>query len=76
MAWTVYGCIVSQYHDIDTPINVPGMPTDPAMNSYINDYFGFEMDFMGPVAAVLVGFCVFFAFLYAIFLRALNFQMR
>ncbi|PWA46848.1 plant PDR ABC transporter associated [Artemisia annua] len=76
MAWTVYGCIVSQYHDIDTPIQVPGMSPNPAMNSYINDYFGFEMDFMGPVAAVLVGFGVFFAFLYAIFLRTLNFQMR
>ncbi|PWA81546.1 plant PDR ABC transporter associated [Artemisia annua] len=76
MAWTVYGAIVSQYHDIDTPIAVLGMENSPALNAYINDYFGFELDFMGPVAAVLVGFCVFFAFLYAIFLRALNFQMR
>ncbi|GJY22822.1 ABC transporter G family member 35-like protein, partial [Tanacetum coccineum] len=53
MAWTVYGAIVSQYHDIDTPITVPGMENDPAMNWYIKDYFGFELDFMGPVAAVL-----------------------
>ncbi|CAI9281129.1 unnamed protein product [Lactuca saligna] len=76
MAWTVYGCIVSQYHDVTNTIKVPGMETDPTLTWYIKDYYGFEMDFMGPVAAVLVGFCVLFAFLYASFLRTLNFQMR
>ncbi|GKC54080.1 ABC transporter G family member 35-like protein, partial [Tanacetum coccineum] len=76
MAWTVYGCIVSQYHDADDTLVVPGMSYDPTIKWFINDYYGFEMDFMGPVAAVLVGFCVFFAFLYAFFLRKLNFQMR
>ncbi|GKE56567.1 hypothetical protein Tco_1495752 [Tanacetum coccineum] len=35
MAWNVYGTIVSQYHDIDTPITVPGMANDPAMNCWI-----------------------------------------
>ncbi|CAH1419396.1 unnamed protein product [Lactuca virosa] len=76
MAWTVYGCIISQYHDVTNTIKVPGMETDPTLTWYIKDYYGFEMDFMGPVAAVLVGFCVLFAFLYASFLRTLNFQMR
>ncbi|KAI3521518.1 hypothetical protein L1887_10988 [Cichorium endivia] len=76
MAWTVYGCIVSQYHDETNTIVVPGMETNPIMTDYIKDYYGFEMDFMGPVAAVLIGFCVFFAVLYATFLRTLNFQMR
>ncbi|KAD4889306.1 hypothetical protein E3N88_21379 [Mikania micrantha] len=76
MAWTVYGCIVSQYHDANHEIIVPGMTTNPSMTGYIKDYYGFELDFMGPVAAVLVGFCVFFALLYATFLRTLNFQMR
>ncbi|KAM0032051.1 putative ABC-type xenobiotic transporter [Helianthus debilis subsp. tardiflorus] len=76
MAWTVYGCIVSQYHDANHEIIVPGMTYNPTMTAYIKDYYGFELDFMGPVAAVLVGFCVFFALLYATFLRTLNFQMR
>ncbi|KAJ9568579.1 hypothetical protein OSB04_004545 [Centaurea solstitialis] len=76
MAWTVYVCIVSQYHDADNPIFVPGMEMNPPMTWFIKDYYGFELDFMGPVAAVLIGFCVFFAFLYAICLRTLNFQMR
>ncbi|XP_023759511.1 ABC transporter G family member 35 isoform X1 [Lactuca sativa] len=76
MAWTVYGCIVSQYHDSTDTIMVPGMEQGPLLTSYIKDYYGFELDFMGPVAAVLIGFCVFFAFLYATFLRTLNFQIR
>nr|XP_043617466.1 ABC transporter G family member 29-like [Erigeron canadensis] len=76
MAWTVYGSIVSQYHDVDNPIVVPGMATNPPMSDFIHDYFGFEMDFMGPVAAVLVAFCAFYAVSYAVFLRTLNFQMR
>ncbi|KAD2806245.1 hypothetical protein E3N88_39622 [Mikania micrantha] len=76
MAWTVYGCIVSQYHDANQEIIVPGQTPNPIMSEFIKDYYGFELDFMGPVAAVLVGFCVFFALLYAFFLRTLNFQMR
>ncbi|KAJ0819535.1 putative ABC-type xenobiotic transporter [Helianthus annuus] len=76
MAWTVYGCIVSQYHDANNEIFVLGQTGNTTMAAFINDYYGFELDFMGPVAAVLVGFCVFFALLYAFFLRTLNFQMR
>lgn len=76
IAWTTYGFIVSQYHDVDHPITVPGMSYEPAMNSYIEHYYGYKLDFMGPVAAVLVGFCVLFAFIYGFCLRTLNFQVR
>ncbi|XP_071711095.1 ABC transporter G family member 36-like [Rutidosis leptorrhynchoides] len=76
LAWTVYGCIVSQYGDVETTITVPGTSPDPTIKSYIKDHFGYEPDFMAPVAIVLVGFCVFFAFMYAYCLKKLNFQMR
>ncbi|KAJ0713454.1 putative ABC-type ferric hydroxamate transporter [Helianthus annuus] len=76
IAWTVYGFIISQYHDVENTITVPGMSYDPPMNWYIKDHFGFRLDFMGPVAAVLVGFCLLFAFIYAFCLRTLNFQVR
>nr|XP_043614573.1 ABC transporter G family member 35-like [Erigeron canadensis] len=76
LAWTVYGFIVSQYHDIEDTITVPWMSYDPPMNSYIKDHYGYRLDFMGPVAAVLIGFCFLFAFVYALCLRILNFQMR
>lgn len=75
MAWTVYGLITSQYGDVDDLIKIPGgNPT--SIKQYIDDYFGYKNDFMGVVAAVLVGFAVFFAFLYAHCIRTLNFQNR
>ncbi|XP_031255754.1 ABC transporter G family member 29-like [Pistacia vera] len=76
VAWTVYGLIVSQYGDVEDLIRVPGMETRPSIKWYIEDHFGFDPDFMGPVAAVLVGFTVFFAFTFAYSIKTLNFQTR
>ncbi|KAM0032056.1 putative ABC-type sulfate transporter [Helianthus debilis subsp. tardiflorus] len=76
LAWTVYGFMISQYHDVENKIMVPGMAYEPPMNSYIEDHYGYRSDFMGPVAAVLIGFCLLFAFVFALCLRILNFQMR
>ncbi|XP_058115189.1 ABC transporter G family member 42-like isoform X2 [Magnolia sinica] len=75
VAWTVYGLIVSQYGDLENTIQVPGGTTMP-IKSYIEDHFGYKNDFMGPVAAVLVGFTVFFAFMFAYCIKILNFQQR
>ncbi|KAJ4718044.1 Pleiotropic drug resistance ABC transporter [Melia azedarach] len=76
VAWTVYGLIVSQYGDVDSPIRITGTTQTVSVKSYIEDQFGYEPDFMGPVAAVLVGFTVFFAFMFAYCIKTLNFQMR
>lgn len=76
VAWTVYGLIVSQYGDVEDSIRVPGMAQKPTVKAYIEDHFGYEPDFMGPVAAVLVAFTVFFAFMFAFCIKRLNFQTR
>ncbi|GLU22293.1 hypothetical protein SLE2022_383810 [Rubroshorea leprosula] len=76
VAWTVYGLIVSQYGDVEKTIRVPGITSDPSIKSYIENQFGYDPNFMGPIAAVLVGFTVFFAFMYAYCIKTLNFQMR
>lgn len=76
VAWTVYGLIVSQYRDVTIGISVPGETNRIAINQYIEDHYGFKQDFMGPVAAVLVAFTVFFAFVFAFCIKALNFQTR
>ncbi|XP_071741164.1 ABC transporter G family member 35-like [Rutidosis leptorrhynchoides] len=76
VAWSTYGFIVSQFHDVKDAIKVPGMSYDPPLNSYIKVHYDYTLDFMGPIAAVLVGFCVLFAFVYALCLRMLNFQTR
>ncbi|XVF24909.1 hypothetical protein REPUB_Repub13aG0168300 [Reevesia pubescens] len=76
VAWTVYGLIVSQYGDLDDPIQGPGVVPNSTVKDYIKDEYGYESDFMGPVAGVLVGFAVFFAFMFAFCIRTLNFQTR
>ncbi|CAN8278912.1 unnamed protein product [Cochlearia groenlandica] len=76
VAWTVYGLIASQYGDVETPITVLGGPSGLTVKQYIDITYGFKSEFMGPVAAVLVGFTVFFAFIFAFCIRTLNFQTR
>ncbi|KAI4379328.1 hypothetical protein MLD38_005643 [Melastoma candidum] len=75
VAWTVYGLIVSQYRDVTESITLPSGQTMQT-NEYIKETFGYDPNFLGPVAGVLVGFTVFFAFMYAYCIKALNFQMR
>ncbi|KAL2493151.1 ABC transporter G family member 29 [Abeliophyllum distichum] len=76
LAWTVYGMILSQYGDMEDRIKVPGISPDPSIKWYVENYFGYEPDFMGPVAGALVGFTVLFASLYAFCITMLNFQKR
>ncbi|VVA97859.1 unnamed protein product [Arabis nemorensis] len=76
VAWTVYGLIVSQYGDVEDTIKVPGMVEDPTIKWYIENHFGYDPNFMGQVAAVLVGFTCFFAFMFAFGIKMLNFQQR
>ncbi|XP_071711021.1 ABC transporter G family member 29-like isoform X2 [Rutidosis leptorrhynchoides] len=76
VAWSTSGFIISQYHDVEDTIKVPGMSYDPPISLYIKDHYGYNLDFMRPIAAVLVGYCILFAFVYALCLRLLNFQIR
>ncbi|XP_057840625.2 ABC transporter G family member 36 [Cryptomeria japonica] len=76
VSWTVYGLIISQYGDITELIEVDGKKTGTPLNQYLADYFGFDNDFMGVVAAVLLGFTFFFAFVFAYCIKTLNFQHR
>ncbi|CDY20193.1 BnaA01g28090D [Brassica napus] len=76
VAWTVYGLIVSQYGDVEDTIKVPGMMNDPTIKWYIKNHYGYDPNFMSSIAAVLVGFTVFFAFMFAFGIKMLNFQQR
>ncbi|AQL04035.1 ABC transporter G family member 29 [Zea mays] len=75
LAWTVYGLIVTQYGDLQDPITVPG-ESNQTISYYITHHFGYHRDFMPVVAPVLVLFAVFFAFMYAVCIKKLNFQQR
>ncbi|XP_070661681.1 ABC transporter G family member 29-like [Malus domestica] len=76
VSWTVYGFIVSQFGDVEDTVRAPGITPDPTIKWYIENHFGYDTNFMGPVAVILVGFAAFFAFMYAFGIRALNFQIR
>ncbi|CAN6169704.1 unnamed protein product [Urochloa humidicola] len=75
MAWTVYGLIVTQYGDLEQFITVPG-ESKQTISYYVRHHFGYHRNFMPVVAPVLVLFAVFFAFMYAVCIKKLNFQQR
>lgn len=73
----MYGLIVSQYGDVEDTIKlVPGTMEDPTIKWYIQNHYGYDPSFMSSIAAVLVGFTVFFAFMFAFGIKMLNFQQR
>ncbi|KAK4489415.1 hypothetical protein RD792_005224 [Penstemon davidsonii] len=76
VAWTIYGLIIGQYGDVEDTIRVAGTSAQPMIKTYIQDHFGYDPNFKGPVAAVLIGFSVLFAFIYAYCIKTLNFQNR
>nr|QVT92304.1 ABC transporter [Salvia miltiorrhiza] len=76
MAWTVYGLIVSQYGDVEEEMRVEATSLKTSVRSYVEEHFGYKLNFMGEVGVMLVGFTVFFAFMYAYCLKTLNFQKR
>ncbi|KAJ0986406.1 hypothetical protein J5N97_004762 [Dioscorea zingiberensis] len=75
VSWTNYGLIVSQYGDVMDKIKVPGQPDQP-IKDFVKDHFGYNLDMMGAVAAILTGFAICFAFTFAYCIKKLNFQLR
>ncbi|MQM20638.1 hypothetical protein Taro_053662 [Colocasia esculenta] len=70
VAWTLYGLVVSQFGDIREEVE------GAAVEDFLRDYFGFRHDFLGVVAAVIVGFAVLFASIFAFTIKTINFQRR
>ncbi|XP_034922164.1 pleiotropic drug resistance protein 1-like [Populus alba] len=71
ISWSLYGLVVSQFGDIQEPITAT-----QTVEGYVKDYFGFDHDFLGVVAAVVLGWTVLFAFIFAFSIKAFNFQRR
>uniref|UniRef100_A0A7N0RH17 ABC transporter domain-containing protein n=1 Tax=Kalanchoe fedtschenkoi TaxID=63787 RepID=A0A7N0RH17_KALFE len=71
-AWTLYGMVGSQYGDITSLMT----DNNQTVKEFVDSYFGFEHDFLGIVAVVIVAFTVLFAFIFAFSIKAFNFQKR
>ncbi|TXG71484.1 hypothetical protein EZV62_000063 [Acer yangbiense] len=73
-SWVLNGMLTSQYGDIKREILVFGEPKTVA--AFLEDYFGFNQNFLVVVAIVLIVFPIVFASLFAYFIGKLNFQRR
>ncbi|CAN1121694.1 ABC transporter G family member 40 [Linum perenne] len=71
ISWTLYGLITSQFGDVRST-----MESGEAVEDFLRSYFGFKHDFLGVVAAVMVGLAAVFAFIFAISIKSFNFQRR
>ncbi|KAK3411001.1 hypothetical protein EUGRSUZ_J03024 [Eucalyptus grandis] len=71
-AWSLYGLLVSQFGDLKNTLE----DTGTTVEEFMRDYFGFRHNFLGTVAAMMLGFTVLFAFIFAISVKLLNFQKR
>ncbi|XP_060212779.1 pleiotropic drug resistance protein 1-like [Lycium barbarum] len=71
VAWTLYGLVASQFGDLQNKLS-----EDENVEQFLRRYFGFERDFLGVVAAVIIAWGVIFAFMFALAIKAFNFQKR
>uniref|UniRef100_A0A2N9HXZ1 ABC transporter domain-containing protein n=1 Tax=Fagus sylvatica TaxID=28930 RepID=A0A2N9HXZ1_FAGSY len=72
VAWTLYGLVASQFGDVQKPLDGTGV----TVGDFVESYMGFRHDLLGVVAAVVVGFAVLFAFIFAFSIKVFNFQKR
>ncbi|KAK4776338.1 hypothetical protein SAY86_005026 [Trapa natans] len=72
VSWTLYGLVASQFGDMKVPFENSILTVE----DYVRDYLGYKHDFLGVVAAVIVGFTVLFAATFAISIKMFNFQHR
>eukprot|EP00262_Sarcandra_glabra_P011220 TRINITY_DN269_c0_g1_i4.p1 TRINITY_DN269_c0_g1~~TRINITY_DN269_c0_g1_i4.p1 ORF type:complete len:861 (+),score=138.76 TRINITY_DN269_c0_g1_i4:178-2583(+) len=72
VAWTLYGLFASQFGDLHSPM----LDSEQTVSQFLRSYYGFKHDFLGVVAAVVVGFGALFAFVFAFSIKMLNFQRR
>ncbi|KAM4100339.1 hypothetical protein ACB094_05G060600 [Castanea mollissima] len=71
VSWTLYGLVASQFGDLTETLD-----TGETVKDFLESYMGFKHDFLGVVAAVVVGFAVLFAFTFAYSILMFNFQRR
>ncbi|CAH9112411.1 unnamed protein product [Cuscuta europaea] len=69
--WTLYGLVASQFGDSQDVLE-----TFETVESFLKHYLGFRRDFVGETAAILSGFVLLFAVLFALAMKMLNFQKR
>ncbi|XP_042482888.1 pleiotropic drug resistance protein 1-like [Macadamia integrifolia] len=71
VSWTLYGLVVSQYGDIQEKLE-----SGVTVKDFLRSYYGYKHELLGVVSAVIVGFPMLFAFIFAFSVKAFKFQRR
>ncbi|PON39969.1 ABC transporter-like [Parasponia andersonii] len=76
VAWSLYGLLASQYGDDNKLVKLSDGVHQVAIKSLLREVFGYRHDFLGVAGIMVVGFCIFFALIFAFAIKAFNFQRR
>ncbi|KAH6773057.1 pleiotropic drug resistance 6 [Perilla frutescens var. hirtella] len=76
VAWTIYGIFVSQMGDVTTELETTGNLTRLTVKDFLNEYLGYDHDFLPAVVAAHIGWVLLFFFVFAYGIKFLNFQRR
>jgi hypothetical protein len=77
LSWIFSGLVNSQFGDVTSKIIVTGTGGQTRiMNEYIKDHFGFDRSFLKFTAIGLLVWNVFFACIFILAIKKLNFQKR
>ncbi|PKA64696.1 Pleiotropic drug resistance protein 1 [Apostasia shenzhenica] len=71
IAWSLYGLFVSQFGDVEDKLD-----TNETVIEFLRKYFGFNPEFLDVVSLVVIFLVAFFAILYGMAIKLLNFQKR
>ncbi|PON89430.1 ABC type transporter protein [Trema orientale] len=71
VAWSLYGLVVSQYGDVKEVLD-----SGETVQEFMRRYLGYDRDFLGVVAVVNASLALMFAFVFALCIRAFNFESR
>ncbi|XP_022882360.1 ABC transporter G family member 32-like isoform X1 [Olea europaea var. sylvestris] len=76
VAWSLYGLVASQYSDSDKLVKLSDGIHTVSTKLLLKNVFGFQHDFIGIGAIMVVGFCLLFAVIFAYAIKSFNFLKR
>ncbi|KAF8393306.1 hypothetical protein HHK36_021547 [Tetracentron sinense] len=76
ISWSLYGLLTSQYGDMDELVKLSDGVHSVPIKQLLEDQLGYRHDFLVISGIAVVGFCVFFAVIFAYAIKSLNFQRR
>ncbi|XVF49249.1 hypothetical protein PTKIN_Ptkin03bG0253300 [Pterospermum kingtungense] len=76
ISWSLYGLVISQYGGDDGLVKLSDGKTSMPTEQLLEEVLGYRNDFLGVTAVMVAFFVVFFAMIFALAIKAFNFQRR